>query len=62
MIHKHYNNYGGIQEKYWLNLYQSQNKLKVDTISTVDTHPGLNSQQVFTEYFYKQLQEKLINQ
>jgi len=62
MIHEHYNNYGGIQEKYWLNLYQSQNKLKVDTISTVDTHPGLNSQQVFTEYFYKQLQEKLINQ
>ena len=55
MVHDHYDNYGGIQEKYWLNLYQSQNNLKVDTISSTDTHPGYASQKIFSEYFYQEI-------
>jgi len=57
MIHEQYNNYGGIQENHWLNLYQSQNKLKVDTISSTDLHPGCASQEIFSEYFHQQLQK-----
>jgi hypothetical protein len=58
MIHEHYNNYGGIQEKYWLNLYQSQMKIKIDTTSSTDSHPGYASQQLFSDYFYQQIQNK----
>jgi hypothetical protein len=57
MIHEQYNNYGGIQENHWLNLYQSQNKLKVYTISSTDLHPGCASQEIFSEYFHQQLQK-----
>ena len=59
MIHQDYTAYGGIQQDHWLNLYQSQNNLKVDTISAIDLHPGYASQDIFTEYFYQQLEEKL---
>lgn len=60
MIHEHYSNYGGIQQKYWLNLYQSQDKLKIDTISSTDFHPGYASQKVFSDYFYQEIQNKMI--
>ena len=59
MIHDHYAAYGGIQEKYWLNLYQSQMSLKIDEVSIVDSHPGYNSQDLYADYFYQQIQEKL---
>jgi hypothetical protein len=59
MIHNNYAAYGGIQEKYWLNLYQSQQSLKIDVVSTVDLHPGYNSQDLYADYFYQQIQEKL---
>ena len=57
MVHEQYNKYGGIQENHWLNLYQSQDNLKVDTISSTDSHPGCASQEIFSEYFYQQLQK-----
>ena len=59
MIHDHYSKYGTIQENRWLNLYQSMDQLKVDTISATDTHPGINSQNIFAEYFYQQIQQKI---
>tara|TARA_R110000868_G_scaffold386239_1_gene654444 strand:+ start:94 stop:885 length:792 start_codon:yes stop_codon:yes gene_type:complete len=59
MIHDQYASFGGIQEKYWLNLYQSQSTLMIDVVSTVDHHPGYLSQDLFADYFYQQIQEKL---
>lgn len=59
MIHAQYDTYGGIQEKHWLNLYHSQLKTKIDTVSTTDLHPGYNSQDMFAEQYYQQLKEKI---
>jgi hypothetical protein len=59
MIHNQYNVYGGIQEQHWLNLYQSQMKTKIDTVSETDLHPGYLSQNMYAEDFYKTLKEKL---
>jgi hypothetical protein len=39
MIHTQYAEYGGIQEKYWLNLYNSLQNQRVDTVSSADFHP-----------------------
>jgi hypothetical protein len=59
MIHEQYNFYGNIREDHWLNLYQSMDKIKIDTVSLTDMHPGINSQQVFADYFYQQIQQKI---
>ena len=59
MIHEHYKIYGGIQQNYWLNLYHSMSQMKIDTIHAGDPHPGLASQDMFVEYFYQQLKQKL---
>jgi hypothetical protein len=63
MIHAQYKNYGGIHDERWLNLYQSMDHLKIDTIGDntgiTDTHPGIASQTVFVNYFYQHLQDKL---
>jgi hypothetical protein len=59
MIHNHYHEYGGIQEQYWLNLYQSQMNTKIDQASKTDRHPGYLSQNLYAENFYKILKEKL---
>lgn len=47
MIHDQYQNAGGLQESYWLNLYNPLNNLKVDQASPQDKHPGIKSQQLF---------------
>jgi len=59
MIHSQYSAYGGIQETYWLNLYQSMFRTAIDTVSIEDSHPGYLSQDFFTEIFYHSIQEKL---
>jgi len=59
MIHNHYQEYGGIQEHYWLNLYNSQDNIKIDVVSNRDSHPGYASQTLFAEYFYNKITEKL---
>jgi hypothetical protein len=55
MIHKHYADHGGIQEQYWLNLYQPMNQLQIDRIEPNDPHPGLKSQQIFADLFANQI-------
>lgn len=62
MIHSQYNEYGGIQEHHWLNLYKSQMKTKIDNVSKIDQHPGYQSQDLYAEDFYKILKEKLHTQ
>ena len=59
MIHDQYNQYGNIQESYWLNLYESQMKIRIDTVSDTDGHPGYLSQDMYANNFYKTLIEKL---
>jgi hypothetical protein len=59
MIHSHYESYGGIQESYWLNLYQSMFDTAIDSVSETDRHPGYQSQDFFTDIFYRSIQDKL---
>ncbi len=62
MIHDHYQQFGGIQEQHWLNLYQSQMSTKIDTVSREDRHPGYQSQDVFAEEYYCKILEKTKHQ
>ena len=50
MIHEQYQHYGGIREDHWLNLYNSLDSMKIDTVSVEDCHPGYQSQQRFVEF------------
>lgn len=56
-IHDGYQFAGGIQESYWLNLYDSLDNLKVDTAPLSNYHPGYKSQEIFVNKFKKQLME-----
>lgn len=58
MIHEHYLRYGGIQENYWLNLYQPMTKLQIDNIRPGDLHPGYQSQVLFADYFAEKIKNK----
>jgi hypothetical protein len=58
MIHNDYAAYGGIHESRWLNLYSSMNRMKIDTVSTTDQHPGYLSQDIFAEYFCQAINNK----
>lgn len=59
MIHNQYAEYGGIQEKYWLNLYNSLQRQQVDTVSETDNHPSYKSQQAYVTYLTPLLYKKL---
>jgi hypothetical protein len=59
MIHAHYSEYGGIQENYWLNLYQSMMDTKIDTVDATDSHPGYLSQDLFAKKFYLSIKRKV---
>ena len=58
-IHEDYKNYGGIQQQHWLNLYNSFQSMQVDHASSVDRHPGIKSQNIFSEYLANKLCVKL---
>jgi len=59
MIHKQYNDAGGINSNLWLNLYDSFQKNKLDIVSKTDRHPGYLSNDRYTEMLYPILKEKL---
>jgi hypothetical protein len=59
MIHDHYQQYGGIQEQHWLNLYRPLVSMQIDRISDQDPHPGPQSQEIFAHYLSPILKEKL---
>ena len=59
MIHEQYQQYGGINQDHWLNLYNSLYSLKIDDASNDDPHPGYKSQDVFANYLETQLLDKL---
>lgn len=50
-IHNSYLNAGGIQEKYWLNLYNSLRNMQIDFVSNSDRHPGYQSQNYYASVF-----------
>ena len=61
MIHQQYKKFGGINNFYWLNLYDSFRKMQVDNASQTDFHPGIKSQCVYSEYLLPILAKKLNN-
>tara|TARA_R100001163_G_C5024888_1_gene166691 strand:+ start:216 stop:1031 length:816 start_codon:yes stop_codon:yes gene_type:complete len=57
-IHKEYDNVGGMQSSYWMNLYNPMCDMKTDT--TADgLHPGYKSQEIFTEFLIQCYSESL---
>jgi hypothetical protein len=57
-IHKEYNNIGGMQSAYWLNLYNPLCDKKIDT-GADGLHPGYKSQKIFTEFLIQCYLESL---
>ena len=57
MIHNQYQEYGNIQTDNWLNLYQSHESWRVDTIAPDDFHPGYLSQDVLAQCLWPALNE-----
>ena len=58
MIHKQYDNAGGISSDRWLNLYDSFEKNELDKAND-NSHPGYLSNNRYTEMLYPILKEKL---
>lgn len=58
-IHIDYENNGGIQEKYWLNLYNSLIQMQIDNVSKNDAHPGYKSQNVYFNKLYDKFCERV---
>ena len=58
-IHNDYSEAGGIQEKYWLNLYQSLRSLQIDDVSDIDKHPGYLSQEKYFKCLNPIFKEKM---
>lgn len=57
-MHQEYEQQGGVHEQKWLNLYQSIRSLKIDSNSD-GRHPGPKTNQLATELFLCQLDQKL---
>jgi hypothetical protein len=55
-IHNEYSQLGGIQAKHWLNLYSSMRNMRVD-VNDNGTHPGLQSNQTYFQYFKNMLEK-----
>lgn len=58
-IHNDYQKHGGIKAGHWLNLYNSFKQMKVDTASAIDSHPGLKSQKIYSNYLFNSLKSVL---
>lgn len=59
MVHTHYENYGGIKQNHWLNLYSSLYSMQIDDASATDAHPGYKSQNKYAEILLPVLHSKL---
>lgn len=57
MIHSHYDQYNGIQQNKWLNLYNNFDTMKIDTVSDTDKHPGYASQALYSDYLIERYKE-----
>jgi hypothetical protein len=56
MMHNHYTEKGGINEKYWLNLYQSFFNMRID-FTDDKTHPGHKSHKLFAEFLTEEFKK-----
>jgi hypothetical protein len=54
-VHADYSSIGSIHEDKWINLYDPMVRLKVDTASSDDSHPGYKSHDKFSDFFIKHL-------
>lgn len=59
MIHDQYDQYGGILEDRWLNLYQSFRGLTIDQVTETNKHPGPRSQEFFANVVLSALENKI---
>ena len=57
-IHHEYESIGGIQQDYWLNLYQSMRSQIID-VNDDDKHPGIMTNQNYCNEFNKILNSKI---
>jgi hypothetical protein len=57
-IHTDYSQAGGIQQDYWINLYQSFRSLRIDTNSD-NIHPGKQSNILYSDIINQALNNKL---
>lgn len=57
-MHNKYDELGGINESLWLNLYNSMSDIQID-VNSDQLHPGVNSNNRFSEIFSKALTDKL---
>lgn len=57
-IHTEYQQAGGIQEKHWLNLYNSLRQNKIDT-NDDDLHPGIKSNKLYCKFLNQALQQMI---
>ena len=55
-MHNQYDNSGGINEKYWLNLYNSFYSMMVDQ-ATDNAHPGMKTQEIFADFLVKRFED-----
>lgn len=53
MVHRQYDDNGGIHANKWVNLYKSLLRLRIDQIKDEDFHPGHKSQYVFVKEIKK---------
>jgi len=56
MMHEHYREKGGIQETYWLNLYQSFFSMRID-FTKDNMHPGYESHKQFAEFLTEEFKK-----
>lgn len=56
MMHRHYVEKGGINEKHWLNLYQNFFNMRVD-FADDNEHPGLNSHKLFADLLIEEFKK-----
>lgn len=59
MIHQHYREFGTIRPELWLNLYCSLKHMQIDDASSTDVHPGIKSQEIFAQYLWPRLLQKI---
>lgn len=50
LIHDEYDDFGGIQENYWLNLYDPLRRKQIDIVLPNEPHPGYKSQEIFADF------------
>jgi hypothetical protein len=57
-MHESFDQLGGIQQHYWLNLYNSMRRHRLD-VNSDGSHPGLQSNQIYVDFLSNAIKERL---